>query len=79
MRNDGWKLTQAGGLYDMSDSPFVEKLVAMDTEEAKAKGARKHLQAVLDEFSPGTVKSVEVPEPSARKARKKAKRSAVKP
>ena len=52
VREDGWKLTQAGELFDMSDAPFTEKLVAADTKDPAAIAARKRLQAVLEQLNP---------------------------
>ena len=52
VREAGWKLTQAGELFDMSDAPFTEKLVAADTKEPAAIAARKRLQAALDQLNP---------------------------
>ncbi len=51
-RDAKWKLTQAGELFDMTDAPFSEKLVAADTKEPAAIGARKRLQAALDQLNP---------------------------
>ena len=51
-REAGWKLTQAGNLYDMSDAPFSEKLVPADTKDPVAVAARKRLQAGLDQLNP---------------------------
>lgn len=51
-READWKLTQAGELFDMSDAPFAEKLVAADTKDPKALAARKRLQAALDQLNP---------------------------
>jgi arylsulfatase A len=48
----GWKLNQAGELYDMSDAPWTEKLVPADTEEPAAIAARNRLQAALDQLNP---------------------------
>jgi arylsulfatase A len=48
----GWKLNQAGELFDMSDAPFAEKLVATDTKDPAAIAARKRLQAALDQLNP---------------------------
>ena len=39
-------LNQGGELFDMSDSPFVEKLVAADAENATAKAARQKLRII---------------------------------
>ncbi len=51
-RTDGWKLNEKGELYDMSDAPFAEKLVAADTQNPAALAARKKLQAALDQLNP---------------------------
>ncbi|GDY07401.1 hypothetical protein LBMAG52_08870 [Planctomycetia bacterium] len=52
VREPNWKLNQAGELFDMTDAPFAEKLVAADTKDATAIAARQRLQAVLDELNP---------------------------
>jgi arylsulfatase A len=52
VREAGWKLNQAGELFDMSDAPFAEKLVAADTQDSTAVAARKRLQAALDRLNP---------------------------
>lgn len=51
-RDARWKLTQAGQLYDMSDAPFAEKLVALDPANSAALAARQRLQAALDHLNP---------------------------
>jgi arylsulfatase A len=51
-REAGWKLNQAGELFDMSSAPFEEKLVAADTKDPAANAARKRLQAALDRLNP---------------------------
>jgi arylsulfatase A len=51
-RNRGWKLTQAGELYDMSDAPFAEKLVPTTTTDTAALAARQSLQAGLNQLNP---------------------------
>lgn len=75
-RNDGWKLNQAGELYDMSDAPFVEKLVSADGQSDAAKAARKKLQATLDELNPAGGKTASPEDEQKAKAAKKAKRQA---
>jgi arylsulfatase A-like enzyme len=57
VRDQGFKLTQSGELFDMSDAPFVEKAVAADTKDETAVAARGRLQAVLDKLSPATGKA----------------------
>ena len=52
VREAGWKLNQAGELFDMSDAPFAEKLVAADTKDVAAVAARKRLQFALDQLNP---------------------------
>ena len=51
-REAGWKLNQAGELFDMSSAPFEEKPVAADTQDPAANAARKRLQAALDRLNP---------------------------
>ncbi|MBI5822164.1 MAG: sulfatase-like hydrolase/transferase [Verrucomicrobia bacterium] len=51
-RNDGWKLTEKGELFDMSDAPFAQKPVTVDAQTAEAKAAREQLQGVLDKLNP---------------------------
>jgi arylsulfatase A len=51
-RDLGWKLNQAGELFDMSGAPFEEKLVPADTQNGAAIAARKSLQASLDRLNP---------------------------
>ena len=45
VRSEGWKLTDGGKLYDMSDAPFAEKPVSVETDASK--DARAKLQAAL--------------------------------
>jgi arylsulfatase A len=52
VREAGWKLNQAGELFDMSQAPFEEKLVAADTKDSAALAARKRLQPALDKLNP---------------------------
>jgi len=63
VRNDGWKLTEKGELFDMSDAPFAQKLVPADARSPEAKAAREQLQGVLDKLNPAAGET---------KARKKA-------
>ncbi len=50
-RNAGWKLNEAGELFNMSDAPFAEPLVAGEIS-GTAFQARTQLQAVLDRLNP---------------------------
>ncbi len=52
VRDKSWKLNQDGDLFDMSNAPFEEKLVAADTGNSAAIDARKRLQAALDQLRP---------------------------
>jgi arylsulfatase A len=56
VRDRGWKLTHAGELFDMSDAPFAEKLVAQADARDGAKAARARLQATLDHLNPAAGK-----------------------
>jgi arylsulfatase A len=51
-REAGWKLDQAGKLYNMSRAPFEEPVVAADTKDPAAIAARKRLRTVLDKLNP---------------------------
>jgi arylsulfatase A len=51
-REAGWKLNQAGELYDMRNAPFEEILVAANTTDPAAIAARKRLQTALDLLNP---------------------------
>jgi arylsulfatase A len=57
VREPGFKLNEAGHLFDMADAPFVEKPVdpADDTQQSKA--ARRRLAAVLAELNPAVGKT----------------------
>jgi arylsulfatase A len=52
VRSASWKLNEAGELFDMSDAPFVEKLVPAGAQSPAAAAARRQLQAALDELNP---------------------------
>ena len=73
VREQGFKLTQSGDLFDMSDAPFVEKPVPAESAGDDAKAARARLQAVLDKLSPTTGKNAS-DEPKKGKAGKKKQR-----
>ena len=51
-RNADWKLNEANELYDMRGAPFVETLVAADSQDATAAAERTKLKAVLDQLNP---------------------------
>jgi arylsulfatase A len=52
VRSTGWKLNQAGELFDMSGAPWEEKPVPADTKDPAAIAARRKLQAALDQLNP---------------------------
>ena len=52
VREPGFKLNEAGSLFDMSDAPFIEKPVAPENDTAQSKAARKRLTAVLKDLNP---------------------------
>jgi hypothetical protein len=51
-RDVGWKLNEASELFDMKNAPYVELLVATDTQDEAAITARKRLQGILDQLNP---------------------------
>ena len=76
VRNAGWKLNESGELFDMSDAPFVEKLVATEGQSDGAKAARQKLQAVLDELNPAAGDTAPTEDGFGKKAKRKARRAA---
>lgn len=75
VREQGWKLTQGGALFDMTDAPFAEKPVAADASNEAATAARQRLQAVLAKLNPaGTADGS--PGERPRRARNKERRAA---
>ena len=52
VRSTGWKLNQAGELFDMSGAPFDEKLVPVNSPNPAAVAARGRLDAVLRQLNP---------------------------
>ena len=73
VREPGYKINQAGELFDMSDAPFVEKPVSASADTAASQAARRRLTTVLAELNPagGKTDSGE----GAQKAAKKKKRN----
>jgi len=57
VREPGFKLNEAGELFDMSDAPFVEKLITPDAETDRSKAARKRLAAALAQLDPAAGKT----------------------
>jgi arylsulfatase A len=52
VREANWKLNEKAELYDMSDSPFTEKLVAATADTDASKAARARLAAALAKLNP---------------------------
>ncbi len=52
VREQAWKLNQAGQLFDMKNSPFEEPMVPADTKDPAAIGARTRLSAALARLNP---------------------------
>jgi arylsulfatase A-like enzyme len=75
-RNDGWKLTEEGELFDMSDAPFAQKLVPADVQSPEAKAAREQLQAVLDKLNPAAGETKTRKKADGDKKQKKERRKA---
>ena len=57
VREPGFKMNEAGELFDMSDAPFVEKPVSADADTAPSKAARQRLSAALAELNPAAGKT----------------------
>ena len=76
----GWKLNQAGDLFDMSDAPFAEKPVSPGEANDSARAARDRLQTVLDQLNPaaGKLAPERTPEDLAKAKKKKKKANAAK-
>ena len=51
VREAGWKLNQAGQLFDMKNAPFEEIPVPADSKDATAVAARQRLSAALAELN----------------------------
>jgi arylsulfatase A len=64
VRDQGFKLTKSGELFDMSDAPFVEKPVV--NEAAKAK-----LQAILTQLNPTVSKTADADAQPGKQAKKR--------
>ena len=53
VREAGWKLNQAGQLFDMKNAPFEEIPVPADSKDTAAVAAHQRLSAALAELNPG--------------------------
>ena len=77
VRNAGWKLNQAGELFDMSKAPFEEIAVPAGTNNTAALAARKSLQAELERLNPKGG-YIDKGDGTGRHANKGAKKDAIK-
>jgi len=78
-RSDGWKLTESGQFFDMSDAPFAQRPVPADSQTPEAQAAREQLQGVLDKLNPAggatkTRKKADGDKKGKKKERRKAKK-----
>jgi arylsulfatase A len=74
VRDAGWKLNEAGELFDLKDAPFVEQLVPADAKEEAAVAARQRLQGVLAKLNPAGGKVVTAEQEAAAQKQQKAQR-----
>lgn len=74
VREPGWKMNEAGELFDMSDAPFVEKPIAVTGDTAASKAARQRLTAILGELNPASGKT-DGGEATGKRAAKKKKKN----
>jgi arylsulfatase A len=56
VREPGYKMNERHELFDMSDAPFVEKLISVDADNEQSKAARARLTAVLADLNPAAGK-----------------------
>lgn len=73
VREQGWKLTHRGELFDMGDALFVEKPVPADAQSKAATAARQRLQAVLARLDPDADSTYGQPLSWKRTARRSAR------
>lgn len=74
-RDQRWKLTGSGELFDVSGTPYVEKPIPTDTMDAEAIAARKRLQDVLDKLNPAAGKQAAKAVKAAPKAAKRPRKA----
>jgi len=71
-RDARFKLTNNGALFDLSEAPYKEILVAGDTKDAAALVSRKQLQTVLQEHPTAPAGKAKKPAKAERPKRKRA-------
>jgi len=57
VREPGFKMNEEGSLYDMSDAPFVQKVIHEPSDTDQTKAARQRLSAILAELNPAAGKT----------------------
>jgi arylsulfatase A len=67
VREPGYKLNEAGDLFDMSDAPFEEKLIPPSADTDKSKAARQRLSEILSQLNPAAGKHEDEGAPKRRK------------
>ena len=72
VRDNRYKLTNGGELFDLSDAPFTELAVNDSAKDSSAAAARKKLQATLDQHP--TAPAKELADKAAKKAKRKARK-----
>jgi arylsulfatase A len=70
VRDERYKLTARGELFDLSEAPFKEIPVDSDTTDGKAVAARKALQSVLDDHKALPGRAVDNQAKKQRRAQK---------
>ncbi|HLQ46237.1 MAG TPA: sulfatase-like hydrolase/transferase, partial [Planctomycetaceae bacterium] len=79
VREPSFKMNEQGELFDMSDAPFVEKLITKDADTESSNAARVGLTAALAELNPAAGKADQGagnPKKAGQRAKKKAKAAA---
>ncbi|MEK6797296.1 MAG: sulfatase-like hydrolase/transferase [Spirochaetota bacterium] len=71
VRERGYKLNEAGALFDMTNAPFEEKLIAADAKDAGSMAARERLSAVLKKLNPAGGKIAPAGSGKPKKKKKK--------
>jgi arylsulfatase A len=73
VREAGFKMDEKGELFDMSDAPFAQKLIAADADTEASKAARTRLAQALADLNPSAGKVDGGAKPRAGKKKKKRK------
>ena len=68
VRDERWKLTGGGELFDLKDAPYAETLVPKDSSDANASAARARLQATLSSIVAEDAKRDAAPRGKKKKA-----------